>query len=83
MSGMFAVLVSGRLVQTDFQQVDSNKFLINIPNINEVNHFAVFMTGTQPLPADMGASSELLLTSDSPRSLLENFENRLQRLLWS
>lgn len=60
MSGMFAVLVSGRLVQTDFQQVDTNKFLINIPNVDEVNHIAVFMTGTQPLPADMGASGQLI-----------------------
>lgn len=59
MSGMFAVLVSGRLVQTDFQQVDANKFLINIPNVDEVNHIAVFMTGTQPLPVDMGASGQL------------------------
>lgn len=56
MSGMFAIVVSGRLVQTDFQQVDVNKFLITIPNVDTINHIVVFMTGTVPLQPDMGAS---------------------------
>ena len=71
---MFAVVVSGRLVQTDFQQVDSNKFLINIPSIDEVNHIAVFMTGTQPLPADMGASSKPFESKVSIKFRLKNFK---------
>lgn len=71
---MFAVVVSGRLVQTDFQQVDSNKFLINIPSIDEVNHIAVFMTGTQPLPADMGASSKPFESKVSIEFRLKNFK---------
>lgn len=49
MSGLFAIVVSGRLVQTDFQQVDINKWLITIPNVDSINHIVVFMTGTQPL----------------------------------
>ena len=49
MSGTFAIVVSGRLVQTDFQQVDINKFLITIPNVDSINHIVVFMTGQQPL----------------------------------
>lgn len=53
---LFGLIVSGRLVQTDFQQVDSNKFLITIPNADSINHVVVFLTGLQPLPIDMGAA---------------------------
>ncbi|XP_075213375.1 protein OPI10 homolog [Lycorma delicatula] len=47
---MFALLVSGRLVQTDFQQVGEKQFLITIPDADDINHVAVFMTGTIPFP---------------------------------
>lgn len=53
---LFGIIVSGRLVQTDFQPVDSNKFLVSIPEADALNHIVVFLTGVQPLPADHGAA---------------------------
>ncbi|XP_053206733.1 protein OPI10 homolog [Panonychus citri] len=52
----FGIIVSGRLVQTDFQPVDAGKFLITIPSPESLNHIVVFLTGTSPLPVEMGAS---------------------------
>lgn len=52
---MFAILVSGRLPQTDFQQVGEKQFLITIPDADDINHVAVFMTGTIPFPEGMSA----------------------------
>lgn len=37
-------------MDTGFQQVDSNKFLITIPNADAINHVVVFMTGQVQLP---------------------------------
>ncbi|KAH9517538.1 hypothetical protein DERF_008208 [Dermatophagoides farinae] len=56
MANTFAVIVSGRLVQTDFQQVEPSKFLITIPNADAINHIVVFLTGMVPLPADMAGA---------------------------
>lgn len=53
---LFGIIVSGRLVQTDFQPVDAGKFLITIPSPESINHIVVFLTGTQPLPLEVGAS---------------------------
>lgn len=53
---MFGVIVSGRLAQVDFQSVDTNKFLLTIPDADSVNHVVVFMTGTTAFPAGMGGS---------------------------
>lgn len=51
----FGLIVSGRLVQTDFQLVDAGKFLITIPNAESINHVVVFLTPNSPLPPDVGA----------------------------
>ncbi|XP_076338912.1 protein OPI10 homolog [Tachypleus tridentatus] len=53
---MFGVIVSGRLVQTDFELVEGTKFLINIPDADNVNHIVVFMTGSQPFPEGLGGA---------------------------
>lgn len=37
-------------VQTDFQQVETSKFLITIPEADNINHLVVFLTGLIPLP---------------------------------
>uniref|UniRef100_U5EY44 Protein opi10 log n=1 Tax=Corethrella appendiculata TaxID=1370023 RepID=U5EY44_9DIPT len=46
------VIVSGRLVQTNFQQISDTHFLINIPDADGAgcNHIVVFLTGTTPFP---------------------------------
>ncbi|XP_036401660.1 protein Hikeshi [Megalops cyprinoides] len=53
---MFGCLVAGRLVQTDAQQVASDKFVFNLPDYENVNHVVVFMLGTVPFPAGMGGA---------------------------
>ncbi|XP_054712745.1 protein OPI10 homolog [Uloborus diversus] len=53
---MFAVIVSGRLVQTDFQPIDSTKFATNIVDADNINHIVVFLTGAQPFPEGLGGS---------------------------
>ncbi|OXU24181.1 hypothetical protein TSAR_001214 [Trichomalopsis sarcophagae] len=56
MSGMLGLIVSGRLVQTDFQLVGENKFLITIPDADSINHVVVFLTGTVPFIDGMGGA---------------------------
>jgi hypothetical protein len=53
---LFGVIVSGRLVQTNFEQVDTAKFLVTIPNADSINHVVLFLTGLQPLPPNMAAA---------------------------
>nr|CAG4645801.1 EOG090X0D82 [Lynceus sp. MCZ IZ 141354] len=52
----FGLIVSGRLVQTDFQQFGTNQFLTTVPDADNVNHIVVFLTGVQPLPEGFGGS---------------------------
>ncbi|RWS16355.1 protein OPI10-like protein [Dinothrombium tinctorium] len=52
---MFAVIVSGRLVQTNFEAVDTSKFLLTIPDADNINHIVVFLTGSNPLPLGYAA----------------------------
>jgi len=42
-------------VDTNFQQVDQDKFLITIPNADTINHVVVFLTGVLPLPVEAAA----------------------------
>lgn len=37
-------------MDTNFQQVESNKFLITIANAESLNHVVVFLTGITPIP---------------------------------
>ncbi|XP_018301608.1 protein OPI10 homolog [Mycetomoellerius zeteki] len=53
---MLGIIVTGRLVQTDFQQVGENQFVITIPDADNVNHIVVFLTGTIPFPDGMGGA---------------------------
>jgi len=52
---MFATLVSGRLVQTQYIQVSPTKILFQLDNATNIHHVAVFLTGAQPLPNGTGA----------------------------
>ncbi|CAI4231894.1 unnamed protein product [Auanema sp. JU1783] len=52
---MFAIVAAGKLPQ-QFSQFGETEFLCEVPNIESVNHVVIFMTGTQPFPADFGGS---------------------------
>ncbi|TRY64083.1 hypothetical protein TCAL_03623 [Tigriopus californicus] len=51
---MFGLLLSGRLVDTNFRQVDPTHVVIDMANVDNVNHIVVFLTGQQPFPEAMG-----------------------------
>lgn len=40
----------------DFQQVDEQKFMITIPDADNINHIVVFLTGAIPLPVGMAGA---------------------------
>lgn len=50
MSNVFGLIVSGRLVQTDFTPLSIERFLITITEADSINHAVVFLTGVSPLP---------------------------------
>lgn len=56
MANLFGIIVSGRLVQTNFEQVGETQFLTVIPEADNINHVVVFLTGTQPFPDGLGGS---------------------------
>nr|CAG4643488.1 EOG090X0D82 [Ilyocryptus agilis] len=53
---MFGLIVSGRLVQTNFQQINATQFVIDIPDADNINHLVVFLTGATPFPDGFGGS---------------------------
>ncbi|XP_066601430.1 protein OPI10 homolog [Prorops nasuta] len=53
---MLGIIVSGRLVQTDFQQIGENQFLITVPDADNINHIVLFLTGTIPFPDGVGGA---------------------------
>uniref|UniRef100_A0A6G1S5Q6 Protein OPI10 n=1 Tax=Aceria tosichella TaxID=561515 RepID=A0A6G1S5Q6_9ACAR len=44
----FGIVIPGRPVDTSFQQVDANKFLITIQEAETINHLVIFLTGMLP-----------------------------------
>eukprot|EP00042_Codosiga_hollandica_P030936 m.183458 g.183458 ORF g.183458 m.183458 type:complete len:208 (-) comp53499_c0_seq1:192-815(-) len=46
---MFGLIVAGRLVDTGAVQTDMNKFMFSVPNSESVNHFVVFLLGSEPI----------------------------------
>lgn len=55
-SNAFGCVVSGRLVQTNFTQVDQLKMFLEIKDATNVKHICLFMTGVVALPADAAAT---------------------------
>ncbi|KAM3956598.1 protein OPI10 homolog [Aphomia sociella] len=55
MSNVFGLIVSGRLVQTEFTPLSESRFLITIPEVDSINHAVVFLTGVTPLPLGTAA----------------------------
>lgn len=41
---------------TNFNAVSDDKFLVEIPDADDINHIVVFMTGAMPFPGGMGAA---------------------------
>lgn len=48
-------------VQTNFQQVGENQFLITIPDADNINHIVVFLTGTISFPDGMGGAGKKIM----------------------
>ncbi|KAI9293650.1 DUF775-domain-containing protein, partial [Neoconidiobolus thromboides FSU 785] len=77
---MFGCIVAGRLVQTNLQQVEVNKYLFELSDPSSINHIVVFMLGTIPFDNNHGASVHFLwpnknwqflgcLTNEKPSSI--------------
>lgn len=47
---MFGLVVSGRIVQTEFQQISEAQFIMTIPDADNINHVVLFLTGNIPFP---------------------------------
>ena len=52
---MFSCLVAGRWIYTNCQQIDQFQFLIDLGDVDQFNHIAVFMTGASLLPENYSA----------------------------
>ncbi|KAF9339813.1 hypothetical protein BGZ91_004611 [Linnemannia elongata] len=57
---MFGCIVAGRLVQTNLQQVDVNKFTFQLDDAEAINHIVVFLLGTIPFQQGFAATVHLL-----------------------
>lgn len=53
-------------MDTNFQQVDANKFLVTISNADSLNHVVVFLTGLIPLPT--GTASCIFFSLPDPNA---------------
>jgi len=53
---MFGLLMSGRLVDTNFRAVDSSHVVIDVPGVDAANHLVVFLTGQQAFPEGVGGA---------------------------
>ncbi|CAO3620916.1 unnamed protein product [Mucor hiemalis] len=57
---MFGCIAAGRLVQTNLQQVDVNKYVFELENAQNINHIVVFLLGTIPFEPGYAATVHLL-----------------------
>ncbi|KAJ2829169.1 hypothetical protein FBU31_002754 [Coemansia sp. 'formosensis'] len=62
---MFGCIVAGRLVQTNLQQVDVNKYVFELPDAHNINHIVVFLLGTIPFEPGYAATVHLLWPNKS------------------
>ena len=53
---MFGCLAAGRLVQTNLQQVDANKYVFVLPDAKSIHHVVVFLTGAQAFQPGLAAT---------------------------
>ncbi|KAM7539956.1 hypothetical protein Aperf_G00000039408 [Anoplocephala perfoliata] len=52
---MFAALLAGQIVQSNFVEVSPGKLLLDLPPLGKSNHVVVFLTGQTALPVGFGA----------------------------
>ncbi|CAJ0910427.1 2958_t:CDS:2 [Entrophospora sp. SA101] len=57
---MFGCIVAGRLIQTNLQQVDVNKYIFELPDAASINHIVVFLLGTIPFDPGYAATVHFL-----------------------
>ncbi|KAF7728735.1 hypothetical protein EC973_005572 [Apophysomyces ossiformis] len=57
---MFGCIAAGRLVQTNLQQVDVNKYVFELSDAQTINHLVVFLLGTIPFEPGFAATVHLL-----------------------
>ncbi|ORX47972.1 DUF775-domain-containing protein [Hesseltinella vesiculosa] len=57
---MFGCIAAGRLVQTNLQQVDVNKYVLELAEAQSVNHLVVFLLGNVPFEPGYAATVHLL-----------------------
>jgi len=72
---MFAIVIAGRLVQTEFSRVDATKFLFSVSDLDNVNHIVVFMTGSEPFPEGFGGAVYLQWASSDKWQLVGHITN--------
>ncbi|KAL9979869.1 hypothetical protein ACROYT_G017593 [Oculina patagonica] len=71
---MFGCIVSGRLVQTDAQQIGPTQFVFNLTDVEKIHHVVVFLTGVTPFPDGMGGGVYYCYpTPEGPSSQLLGF----------
>ncbi|KAI7862432.1 hypothetical protein BDF14DRAFT_1855351 [Spinellus fusiger] len=59
-SPMFGCIAAGRLVQTNLQQVDVNKYIFELSEAHTINHIVVFLLGSLPFEPGYAATVHLL-----------------------
>ncbi|EUB64640.1 hypothetical protein EGR_00590 [Echinococcus granulosus] len=52
---MFAALLTGQIVQSNFCEVSPGRLLLDLPPLGKSNHIVVFLTGQAPFPEGYGA----------------------------
>lgn len=63
---MFGIIVSGRLVTTEFQQINQKQFLTTILDADNINHVVLFLTGAVPFPE--GTAGQVFFSWPDPHA---------------
>jgi len=53
---MFGLIVSGRLVSTNWEQVSPTNCVAELSDADSINHVVVFLTGERPFPDGLGGA---------------------------
>ncbi len=67
---MFGVILSGRLVSTDFRAVDATHLVMDIAEVEKAHHVVVFLTGQQMFPEGMGGAVYFSWTNQAMQVIL-------------